>query len=109
MWVTLNEFVSHVISTLGITNTAYVVLNQDADATISQFTIVVYCTSIFFLNLAFDFCRFYVVIRGFFIPATTANDLRLRRIFYPRFYPLHFISYINSSERTSISLLNVQC
>ena len=75
MWVTLNEFVSHVISTLGITNTAYVVLNQDADATISQFTIVVYCTSIFFLNLAFDSCRFYVVIRVFFIPATTANDL----------------------------------
>ena len=27
---------------------------------------------------------------GFFIPATTANDIRLRRIFYPRFYPLHF-------------------
>ena len=27
---------------------------------------------------------------GFSIPATTANDLRLRRIFYPRFYPLHF-------------------
>ena len=24
---------------------------------------------------------------GFFIPATTANDLQLRRIFYPRFYP----------------------
>ena len=27
---------------------------------------------------------------GFFIPTTTANDLRLRRIFYPRFYPLHY-------------------
>jgi len=26
----------------------------------------------------------------FFIPATTANDLRLRRIFYPRFYPLRY-------------------
>ena len=39
--------------------------------------------------LAFDFCRSRVVIRGFFIPATTANDLRLRRIFYPRLYPLH--------------------
>jgi len=39
-------------------------------------------------KLAFDFCRFCVVIR-FFILATTANDLRLRRIFYPRFYPLH--------------------
>ena len=31
-----------------------------------------------------------MVIRFFFIPATTANDLRLRRIFYPRFYPLHY-------------------
>jgi len=58
--------------------------------------------------LAFDFCRFCVVIR-FFIPATTANDLRLRRIFYPRFYPLHLFSYLNSWERTSFFLLNVQC
>ena len=40
----------------------------------------------FLLFLAFDFCRFCVVIR-FFIPA---NDLRLRKIFYPRFYPLHY-------------------
>ena len=32
----------------------------------------------------------------FFIPATTANDLRLRRIFYPIFYPLHLLSYLNS-------------
>ena len=39
---------------------------------------------------------------GFFIPATTANDLRLRRIFYPRFYQLHLFSYLNSSERASI-------
>ena len=39
---------------------------------------------------------------GFFIPATTVNDLRLRRIFYPRFYPLHFFSYLNSWERASI-------
>ena len=39
--------------------------------------------------LAFDLCRSRVVIRVFFIPATTANDLRLRRIFYPRFNPLH--------------------
>ena len=44
--------------------------------------------------------RFYVI--PFFIPATTANDLRLRRIFYPRFYPLHFFPYLNSSERASI-------
>ena len=28
----------------------------------------------------------------FFIPATTANDLRLRWIFYPIFHPLHLLS-----------------
>ena len=39
---------------------------------------------------------------GFFIPATTANDLRLRRIFHPRLYPLHLFSYLNSWERASI-------
>jgi len=33
---------------------------------------------------------------GFFIPTTTANDLQLRRIFYPRLYPLHLFSYLNS-------------
>ena len=33
---------------------------------------------------------------GFLIPATTANDLRLQRIFYPRLYPLHLFSYLNS-------------
>ena len=43
-----------------------------------------------------------MVIR-FFIPATTANDLRLRRIFYPRLYPLHLFSYLNFWERASIS------
>ena len=44
--------------------------------------------------------RFCVV--SFFIPATMANDLRLWRIFYPRFYPLHLFSYLNSWERASI-------
>ena len=39
---------------------------------------------IFDFFLAFDFCRFCVV------PATTANDLRLQRIFYARTYPLHW-------------------
>ena len=42
---------------------------------------------------------------GFFIPATAANDLRLRRICYPRFYPLHLFSFLNSWERASISFL----
>ena len=52
--------------------------------------------------------RLLSVLHGhlvFIIPDTTANDLRLRRIFYPRFYPLHFFSYLNSSERASICLL----
>jgi len=39
--------------------------------------------------LAFDLCWFCVIIRGFFIPATTANDLRLRRISIPDF--IHYI------------------
>ena len=39
---------------------------------------------------------------GYFIRATTANDLRLRRIFYTRLYPLHLFSYLNSWERASI-------
>ena len=54
-----------------------------------------------FCFLVFDFCRFCMVIR-FFIPATTANDLRHRRIFYLRFYPLHLFTYLNSWERASI-------
>ena len=56
---------------------------------------------LFFVSLAFDFCRFCMVIR-FFIPATMVNDLRLRRIFYPRLYPLHLFSYLNPLERDSI-------
>ena len=59
-----------------------------------------------FLFLGFDFFRFCVVI-CFLIPATTANDLRLWRIFYARFYPLHLFSYLNSWERASI--FPVQC
>ena len=57
---------------------------------------VVFC-GIFNVRL----CRFCVVI-WFFIPATTANDLRPRRIFYPRCYPLHLFSYLTSWERASI-------
>jgi len=46
--------------------------------------------------------RLLSVLRGhsvFFIPATTANDHGLRRIFYPRFYPLHLFS-CNQCKRT---------
>ena len=49
--------------------------------------------------------RLLSVLRGhsvFFIPATTANDLRLRRSLYPRFYPSHLFSFLNPWERASI-------
>ena len=58
-----------------------------------------------FLFFYFFSVRLLSVLRGhsvFVIPATTTNDLRLRRIFYPRFYPLHLFSYLNSWERASI-------
>ena len=51
--------------------------------------------------LAFDFCRFCVVI-WFFHPCHNCQWPRLRRIFYPRCYPLHLFSYLNSWERASI-------
>ena len=58
-------------------------------------------------NIKIFFCvRLWSVLRGdsfFFIPATTANDFRLRRMFYPRLYPLHLFPYLNSWERASIS------
>ena len=40
----------------------------------------------------FDFCQFCVVflICFFFIPTTTANDLRLSKDFYTKSYPLHY-------------------
>ena len=60
------------------------------------------CRDYFLIFLAFDFCRFCVVIR-FFIPATTANELRLQRIFYLRFYPLHFFSYLNYWVNAQVS------
>ena len=61
-----------------------------------------FCKFFVVVFVAFNFCRFCVVIWFFFIPATTANDLRLPRIFDTRFYPLHLFSYLNSWERTSI-------
>ena len=55
--------------------------------------------------LAFDFCRFCVVIRSFHL---RHNDLRLRRIFHPRFYPLHLFSLIPEKEPV-FPFFNVQC
>ena len=54
------------------------------------------------------FCVFFYLLSTFvgsawsFIPATAANDLRLRRIFYPRFYPFHLFSCLCFWERASI-------
>ena len=59
---------------------------------------------ILFFFFFFFSVRLLSVLCGhsFFIPATTANDLRLRMIFYTRSYPLHLFSYLNSWERDSI-------
>ena len=62
-------------------------------------------TRAFILKSCFFNVRLLSVLHGhsfFFIPATTANDLRLRRIFNPRFYPLHVFTYLNSWEIASI-------
>ena len=65
-----------------------------------------------FQHFVYSFA-FLSVLRGhsfFFIPATTANGLRLRRSFYPRFYPLHFICPILIIEKEPVfSLVNFQC
>ena len=61
-------------------------------------------------NINFLSVRLVSVLRGhsvFFHPPTTANDLRLRSIFYPRFYQFHLLSYLNSREGASISLCSV--
>ena len=51
----------------------------------------------YFIFLFVSFLTFFGSAWSFFfIPATTANDLRLRRIFYPRFYPLHLFFDLNS-------------
>ena len=57
--------------------------------TVSNITLYNNCL-VFLFFLAFYFCRFCVVIR-FFIPATTANDLRLWRISIPDY--IHYIYF----------------
>jgi len=37
------------------------------------------------------------------------KKISVRRIFYPRFYPLHLFSHLSSWERASIFLFNVEC
>ena len=63
------------------------------------------CVFISWFFVLFFSVRLLSVLHGhwvFFIPAKTANDLRHRRIFYLRFYPLHLFTYLNSWERASI-------
>ena len=60
------------------------------------------------LFLAFDLCRFCLAIR-FFPPRHNDQWPPTSKDFYLRFYPLHFLSYLYSSERASISLFNVEC
>ena len=69
----------YVANTLNILHNLWVTMNVIMFLVYLLFCLV-YVNFFFFLFLAFDFCRFCVVIRVFFIPATTANDLRLRRI-----------------------------
>ena len=58
--------------------------------------------SLFFsFVLAFDFCRFCMIIR-FFHPRHNGQWPPSSKDFYPRFYPLHLFSYLNSLERASI-------
>ena len=58
--------------------------------------------------LAFDYCRFCLVIR-FFHPRHNGHRPQTSKDFYTRSYPLHLFSYLNSWERASISLFNVEC
>ena len=46
-----------------------------------------------FFVLAFDFCRFCVIIR-FVHPRHNGQRPPTSKDFYPRFYPLHFLSYL---------------
>ena len=88
----------------------HVYMNRHINSTQSSYVVSHYRTSSFvksvimiFYFLAFDFCSAWSF--GVFIPATTANDLRLRRIFYPRVYLSHLFSCLNSWERASIRFL----
>ena len=55
-----------------------------------------------FCFLAFNICRFCVVIRFFSSPPQRPMTSDFEGFFYLRFYPLHLFSYLNSWERASI-------
>jgi len=66
---------------------------DSSDSTITALTETFFFGhSRFFVFLAFNFCRFCMVIR-FFIPATTANDLLLQSISIPDF--IHYIIFLS--------------
>jgi len=46
---------------------------------------------------------------GFFIPVTTVNDLRLRRIFYPDFIHYLFLTILILEKEPVFSFFNVEC
>ena len=71
-----------------------------------------YSSHVMVFFLFFFSVRLLSVLRGhsvFFILATTANALRFWRIFYPRFYPLHFFPILILEKEPVFSLLNVKC
>ena len=67
------------------------------------YNVMYFVSNVFFLLfLAFDFCRFCVVIR-FFHPCHNGQWPPTSKDFlYRRFYPLHLFFYLNSWEKASI-------
>ena len=67
---------------------------------------IIECINTILSFLAFDFCGSSVVIL-FFHPRHNGQWPPTSKDFYTRSYPLH--NYLNSWERASISLFNVEC
>ena len=58
--------------------------------------------------LAFDFCRFCVVIR-FFHPRHNGQWALTSKDFYTRYYPLHYFLILFLEKEPVFSLFNVEC
>ena len=58
--------------------------------------------------LAFDICRFCMVIR-FFHPRHNGQWSPTSKDFYPRFYPFHFLTILILEKEPVFPLFNVQC
>ena len=66
------------------------------------------CIFYFFCIRCCQFCEVcFCFVFVFIVLATTANDLRFPRISIPDL--IQYMFYINSLQRTSISLFNVEC